>query len=43
MNSEVRLEVGELEVGLAARLLLAPEGPHPGVLISLLGPEKYDM
>ena len=43
VNSEVRLEVGDLEVGLSARLLLTPEGPHPGVLISLLVPEKCNM
>ena len=43
VDSDVRLEVGELEVGLPARLLLAPEGPHPDVLIIFLIPEKYNM
>ena len=43
VDPDVGLEVRELEVGLPARLLLASERPYPGVLISLLGPEKYDM
>ena len=40
VDPDVGLEVGQLEVGLPARFLLAPKGAHPGVLLSLLGPEK---
>ena len=40
VDPDVCLEVGELEVGLLARLLPAAVGPHPGVLIGLLGPEN---
>ena len=43
MDPNVGLEVGELEVGLPARFLLASEGAQPGVLLSLLGPEKKDI
>ena len=43
VDPDVGLEVGQLEVRLPARLLLAPEGPHPGVLLSLLGPEETDI
>ena len=43
VDPDVGLEVGQLEVGLPARFLLASEWTHPGVLLSLLGPEEKDI